>query len=204
MNLPSTKHAATIGPALAALALCGHGAGAQNCAPGNCARPAMTYQPAYYGTQYQAPRYAVPVQQTAYYVPAPAPRVAAYSATYRTQTQTTVGVVQGGGQVFLSWLNATRAQYGLPAVSWDEGLAGWAQQNNQQQVARDRGGFGSGLGHWTMGAARRQNAGWNYRDAREAGASWMTSPGHRAALLDPTIRRIGLARMGSYWTYDAS
>ena len=35
------------------------------------------------------------------------------------------------------------------------------------------------------------------------GAMWMNSPAHRAALLDPTIRWIGLAGSGAYWTFNA-
>jgi uncharacterized protein YkwD len=32
---------------------------------------------------------------------------------------------------------------------------------------------------------------------------WMASPAHRAALLDPTIRFVGIAGAGAYWTYNA-
>ena len=35
------------------------------------------------------------------------------------------------------------------------------------------------------------------------GSMWMNSPAHRAALLDPTIRAIGIAGLGAYWTFNA-
>lgn len=93
---------------------------------------------------------------------------------------------------FLGWLNATRAAYGLPAVGHDPNLSSWAALNNSSQASR-------GLGHYVMGPARRQNSavgGW-------PGGMWMASGGHRAALLDPTIRWIGIAALGGYWTFNA-
>lgn len=103
---------------------------------------------------------------------------------------------QGGGDPngFLAWLNSTRAQYGLPAVGWDQNLCNWAAQNNAQQNAR-------GMGHHVMGPARRQNSAMG--SASSIGSMWMNSPAHRAALLDPTIRFIGLAGSGAYWTFNA-
>jgi uncharacterized protein YkwD len=95
---------------------------------------------------------------------------------------------------FVAWLNATRAQYGLGAVGYDPNLTNWAAMNNNQQVSR-------GIGHYVMGPARRQNSAMgNYASI---GAMWMSSPGHRAALLDPTISFVGIAGAGAYWTFNA-
>jgi hypothetical protein len=82
----------------------------------------------------------------------------------------------------------------LPAVGYDPNLTNWAQMNNAQQAQR-------GLGHFVMGPARRQNAA--IGNAATIGATWMASPAHRAALLDPSIRWIGLAGWGTYWTLNA-
>jgi uncharacterized protein YkwD len=95
---------------------------------------------------------------------------------------------------FIGWLNATRASYGLPAVGHDPNLSGWAAENNNHQAAR-------GMGHFVMGPARRQNAA--FGSFSNIGSMWMNSPGHRAALLDPTIRWVGLAGLGAYWTFNA-
>jgi uncharacterized protein YkwD len=96
---------------------------------------------------------------------------------------------------FTAWLNSTRASYGLAPVGYDAGLASWAAMNNSQQAAR-------GMGHYVMGSARRQNSAMgNYA---QVGAMWLASPAHRAALLDPTIRRIGIAGAGMYWTFNAN
>ncbi len=95
---------------------------------------------------------------------------------------------------FTAWLNSTRARYGLPPVGYDPNLSNWAAANNGQQQAR-------GLGHFVMGPARRQNSAMGH--AASVGGQWMASPAHRAALLDPTIRWIGIAGLGAYWTFNA-
>ena len=95
---------------------------------------------------------------------------------------------------FLSWLNATRASYGLPAVGHDPNLSSWAAENNNHQAAR-------GMGHFVMGPARRQNAA--FGSFGSIGSMWMNSPAHRAVLLDPTIRWMGIAGLGTYWTFNA-
>jgi len=95
---------------------------------------------------------------------------------------------------FTGWLNATRAAYGLPAVGYDPNLESWAAMNSAQQAA-------SGIGHFVMGPARRQNSAMGGFPGIES--MWMASPAHRAALLDPTIRWIGIASYGAYWTFNA-
>ncbi len=95
---------------------------------------------------------------------------------------------------FTSWLNATRASYGLPAVGYDPNLTNWASMNNSHQSSR-------GVGHFVMGPARRQNSAMG--NSTTIGGMWMASPAHRAALLDPSIRFIGIAGMGAYWTFNA-
>lgn len=101
---------------------------------------------------------------------------------------------QGDPYGFLDWLNATRASAGLPAVGYDANLSNWANMNNAQQNAY-------GLGHHVMGPARFQNAAMG--SAATIGSQWMSSSAHRAALLDPSIRWIGIAGMGAYWTFNA-
>ena len=95
---------------------------------------------------------------------------------------------------FLGWLNATRATFGLAPVGYDPNLSQWANANNAQQQAL-------GLGHHVMGPARRQNSAMG--SGGSIGSMWMASPAHRAALLDPSIRWIGIAGMGAYWTFNA-
>jgi uncharacterized protein YkwD len=79
-------------------------------------------------------------------------------------------------------------------VGHDPNLSSWAAENNNHQAAR-------GMGHFVMGPARRQNAA--FGSAANIGSMWMNSPAHRAALLDPTIRWMGIAGLGAYWTFNA-
>lgn len=98
-------------------------------------------------------------------------------------------------QDFMNWLNSTRAIHGLPAVGYDINLERDCHQNNLQQMS-------FGLGHFWMGQARRQNAS-AIAEFGKVGPCWMDSPGHRAALLDPTIRFFAITQYGVYTTFSA-
>ena len=180
--------------------------------------PSQYYQTTYAAPAYQAPQYYQataydPNVQTVSYtqpipetIPAPAaePTVAAAPATAAPATvaaapETTqpapTAAPAGDPYGFLNWLNATRAAYGLSAVGYDPNLSSWAAVNNDHQAA-------SGIGHFVMGPARRQNSAMGGFPGIES--MWMASPAHRAALLDPTIRWIGIAGLGAYWTFNAN
>lgn len=139
-------------------------------------------------TAVQPVSYVRPAAQPVSYVTQPA----AQPVTYAAQPAATVAA--GDPYGFVNWLNATRAQYGLRPVGYDQNLTNWAAQNNAQQNAR-------GIGHFVMGPARRQNSAMG--NSASIGAMWMASPAHRAALLDPTISFVGIAGAGAYWTFNA-
>lgn len=136
-------------------------------------------QPAATGPQYVQTSYVQPTQEPAATAAATAPAMTAPA---------------GDPYGFLNWLNATRASYGLSAVGYDPNLEAWAAQNSAQQAS-------SGIGHFVMGPARRQNSAMGGFPGIES--MWMASPAHRAALLDPTIQWIGIAAYGAYWTFNA-
>jgi uncharacterized protein YkwD len=121
---------------------------------------------------------------------------ASYTTSNTQQSVTTEATVPGGDPYgFTAWLNGTRAAYGLGPVGYDPNLSSWAAMNNSQQAAY-------GIGHFVMGPARRQNSAMGGFPGIES--MWMASPAHRAALLDPTIRWIGIAGLGAYWTFNAN
>ncbi|MHB1560372.1 MAG: CAP domain-containing protein [Isosphaeraceae bacterium] len=173
-----------------------------------------TQSPQYYQTGYVQPvaqnvQYVQPAQTTvagttvvptSYVAETPAPPAAETTAAAAPAPATTEGAAQPAAAPasdaygFLSWLNSTRAAYGLSAVGYDANLESWASANNAQQAAR-------GMGHYVMGPARRQNSAMGGFPGVEA--MWMASPAHRAALLDPTIQWIGIAGYGAYWTFNA-
>ncbi len=169
-----------------------------------------SYTPQYYQTTYSEPAvqptYAVQTTQattpgtqyiqTSYVTPETSQPAAANAtaAPAATETATTTAAPAGDTYGFTAWLNATRAAYGLPAVGYDPNLESWAAMNNNSQASY-------GIGHFVMGPARRQNSAMGGFPGIES--MWMASPAHRAALLDPTIRWIGIAGYGAYWTFNA-
>lgn len=160
----------------------------QNYSSGRCVAPVQNYR-VYSQTScpqvyYSQPVY--PVQAQAQVV-----RGAVNSSQVYAGTTPQAGNHVGG---FIGWLNSVRARHGLGAVSYDANLESWASQNNAMQSSR-------GLGHFVMGPARRQNSAMT---PGFPGQMWMDSPGHRSALLDPSITRIGIAFNGSYWTFNGS
>ncbi len=150
--------------------------------------PQYTQAPQYYQQPQQTQTTAAGAQvvPTAYTAPA--------AEAPATQPEAAPAVAYGDPYGFVSWLNSTRASYGLGPVSHDQNLSNWAAMNNNSQMAY-------GLGHFVMGPARRQNSAMG---AGFPGAMWMGSPAHRAALLDPTITWIGIAAAGAYWTFNAN
>jgi uncharacterized protein YkwD len=158
-----------------------------------------TYAPQSYPTAY-APQTTQATYAPQYYQPVYQPQTIQSSVDGQvaqagyTNYGAGAGAEAGDPYGFLGWLNSTRASYGLPAVSYDANLSNWAAMNNNQQAAR-------GMGHFVMGPARRQNAAMGAFG--NIGSMWMNSPAHRAALLDPSIRAIGIAGLGAYWTFNA-
>lgn len=148
------------------------------CRGGSCGVAAAPTYPVY---RYQPVAYAAPV-------------VPAVPAAQRQAEA--VQAAGGGAAGFLAWLNATRAQYGLPAVVYDATVEASCHQNNLMQAAR-------GMGHHFMGCHRRQNAamGLGFPGIE---AAWMGSPGHCSALLDPGITRVAIAWYGAYCTFGAN
>jgi Cysteine-rich secretory protein family len=167
----------------------------------------VSYTPQYYQTSYSQPTYAAQAPQatapeTQYvqtsYVQetsqAAVTTATGTTASAATTMATTATVPVGDPYGFTAWLNSTRAAYGLPAVGYDPNLESWAAMNSAQQAS-------SGIGHFVMGPARRQNSAMGGFPGIES--MWMASGAHRAALLDPTIRWIGIASYGAYWTFNA-
>lgn len=105
-------------------------------------------------------------------------------------------IAQGDPYGFVAWLNDYRRRSGRWPVSHDPNLSAWAHANNASQAAR------RGMGHNVMGTARRQNSGQG--SAQAVWNLWTISPAHNDALLDPSIKAIGIASSNGYWTYNAN
>jgi len=99
-------------------------------------------------------------------------------------------------QNIIDYTNAQRARYGLAALKVDHELMKSARRHCIWMAGRCR------LVHTSAPVA--ENIAMGQRHSREAVRDWMSSPGHRANILDSGHRRIGVAayraRSGTiYW-----
>jgi len=108
-------------------------------------------------------------------------------------------------------VNEIRFRAGLRRVGDDEYLARYASTRSAAMAAA------SVLSHrgWDRGLRRAgfaddaigENVAYNYETPAEVMAAWMRSPGHRANILQPLFRRIGVGcviddRGHRWWTQD--
>ena len=112
----------------------------------------------------------------------------------------------------LALVNAERTAAGCSAVSWDEALANVARVHSADMAARDFFDHTNpdGLGPFDRAAAagvtaNAENIAAGQQTAADVMASWMSSPGHRANILNCGLTRlgVGVGYGGSYgitWT----
>lgn len=117
---------------------------------------------------------------------------------------------------FLRETNAVRSKAHLPALRPDARLARAAQahacDNARHGTYAHRGSDGSTLAQRLSRAGypyRRaaENTGWGFRSAASALHWWMGSPPHRANLLNPRLKEIGIGLASGtdrklYWVLD--
>lgn len=180
--------------ALLAVLSCSTVATAQ-CANGRCA------------PQYRRPGRSFTPPRIAYYqsrvVVAEIPRWQAAPVVYATAQSVPVAVAPAPVEVstdpygFILWLNAYRGDRGRPPVVYDAYLAGLAMANCSMGFGHHGpGGFPFGHPH-----SRRENVG--VGPGQAVWPMWTTSPAHNDALLDPTIRSVGIAYVNGVWTMNA-
>jgi uncharacterized protein YkwD len=88
-------------------------------------------------------------------------------------------------QQVLEQTNATRRRHGLAPLTLDRSLLKSARRHTSWMARRQT------LRHTTSQVA--ENIAEGQRSARQALQDWMNSPGHRANILNPSYRRIGVA-----------
>ena len=108
----------------------------------------------------------------------------------------------------LCTLNAERRRHGLPRLKLNKKLSAAARRHARDMVRRGyfahdslgggsfvdrirRTGYLRGTGKWTVG----ENLAWGSHDRaapRAITQMWMNSPGHRANILSPSFREVGI------------
>ena len=96
---------------------------------------------------------------------------------------------------FLALLNADRQAMGLSTVSADGTLDSNALESAKNLV--------SNYSHDVVvrSGANVENIGYGQASVAEIYAAWKASPGHWAAMTDPGLQYISVARCGNYWVY---
>ncbi len=147
--------------------------------------------------------------------PAPAPSTV-ISATTTSPVTTATGSPSLEGQVF-SLTNAERAKNGCNALRLDASLTSAARQHSTDMartgVFSHTGTDGSDPGDRMRSAGYdtsrgwAENIAWGQPSAQAVMTAWLGSPGHRANILNCSLRAlgVGVARNSSgrlYWTQD--
>ena len=100
--------------------------------------------------------------------------------------------------VFLNLINQERWEQGLKPVSLDPMLTRYSYYNSLEQAARGE------PGHFVLPPDwKRQNSAMAPQGVEQAFRVWMDSTPHRAGMMDPTIRWVGIAGHPPYWTMNA-
>ncbi|MGW2747781.1 CAP domain-containing protein [Streptomyces sp. NPDC001450] len=110
-------------------------------------------------------------------------------------------------------VNAERSKVGCPALTLNSTLTKVAQAHSQDMAAHQNmshtGSDGSSPGDRITSAGYNwstygENVAYGYSTPEQVMAGWMSSPGHRANILNCSFKEIGvgLAQPNSYWTQD--
>lgn len=110
-------------------------------------------------------------------------------------------------------MNAERARHGLSPYRPSVTLGGAARVHSLDQARRGRMGHHGSDGSWPWNRTERlgyrgstvgENVAFNYQSPESVVQGWMTSPGHRAAILSRSFTECGVAcemsNRGPMWT----
>jgi len=105
----------------------------------------------------------------------------------------------------LQFINAYRSQHGLTPLETAKHLAALAREHSRYMAEHGNVSHDEFDQRFARAGSRNcvENVGRNHPDARAQFQGWQQSPGHNAAMLDPAVRRGGVAVVGSYVTFFA-
>jgi uncharacterized protein YkwD len=105
----------------------------------------------------------------------------------------------------LAHINQYRAQHGLTALHFDMRLQNLAREHSSYMYSARSLGHQNFMSRYGRSGSRgcTENVGWNSRSAYEQFSGWRDSSGHRQNMLDGTMRRAGVSRVGAFVTFFA-
>ncbi|MGW5281830.1 CAP domain-containing protein [Streptomyces collinus] len=166
------------------------------------------------GGPFSAPPKAPTASPTAQRTSAPAPKATPSPSTPKASAPaSTAPAATGVAARIVTLVNAERAKVGCSALTLNPTLTKVAQAHSQDMAAHQNmshtGSDGSSPGdRITAGgydwSSYGENVAYGYGTPEEVMAGWMSSPGHRANILNCAFKEIGvgLAQPNSYWTQD--
>ncbi|MFG2602352.1 CAP domain-containing protein [Streptomyces sp. NPDC048514] len=191
----------------------GHAAGAPRTAapsgPGAAAQPSA-------GEKTTAPGADAPAAPSAPEATAPAPAAPSAPSTAKPSAPSTAkpsATASGTTARILQLVNAERAKAGCQDLTLNAELTKAAQAHSADMAAHQNmshtGSDGSAPGDRITRAGYTwssygENVAYGYSTAEQVMSGWMSSPGHRANILNCSFKEIGvgLAQPNSYWTQD--
>ncbi|MEV5387601.1 CAP domain-containing protein [Streptomyces sp. NPDC052721] len=144
---------------------------------------------------------------------APAASAPASAAPAAPSSPAPTATASGVTAEIVRLVNAERAKAGCQPLTLNSTLTKAAQAHSDDMAAHQNmshtGSDGSSPGDRITRAGYTwssygENVAYGYSTAQQVMAGWMTSPGHRANILNCGFKEIGvgLAQPGSYWTQD--
>ena len=105
----------------------------------------------------------------------------------------------------LAYINQYRARHHLAPLVFDGRLQGLAREHSSYMYSTRSLGHQNFMSRYSRAKSRgcTENVGWNARTSYELFTGWRDSAGHRQNMLDGTMRRAGVSRVGAYVTYFA-
>ena len=102
-------------------------------------------------------------------------------------------------------INHYRTEAGLPPLQWANELRALATAHSLKMARRDAINHDGFAQRFTVATSQLcvENVGARFRDPESQLGGWRASPVHRRNLLDPDIRRVGIANARGYVTYFA-
>jgi uncharacterized protein YkwD len=124
--------------------------------------------------------------------------LAAPGAMPRPVTRSSAALTSRDASLIVA-INAVRTLHLLPTLHIDRRLTRAARSHSRDMLRRhyfDHGNFGARMNQFHVrGTLFAENLVWasGVMSANSAIAQWLASPPHRANLLDPSLRRVGVA-----------
>jgi uncharacterized protein YkwD len=123
----------------------------------------------------------------------------------RAATDASSAVAIGFTKRMVALVNEYRAARGLAALELSDDLTALALEHSRDMAHQRRLSHDRFQGRFVRAGSRScvENVGWNYPDSHTQFQGWQDSPGHDRNLLNPRVRKVGVAVVERFATLIA-